>query len=163
MNAVYFQNDNPGQMVSIAGRGGREIWLFNPDTGQHEPRQIPVAGGQPGGARQWLFNGTAHVDGIPGQSLQAGTAYYSYVFLPPNNTPATLPEFNFTNSGFNGVGRYEFDLNTGTAEWTDPPGNRCALVGMCYPVQDKSGPTVSSIFFGPASPTPPRILCSNQA
>jgi hypothetical protein len=168
VNAVYFQNDDPGKLVAIAGRGGRQIQILNPDTGIHDLRTIQVAGGQPGGVQQSLFNGSAHIDGVPGQSLQAGKVYYSYVFLPPNNTPATLPIFNFTERGFTSVpDRYAFNSDTGNAEWTDPQGNQCSLVGMCYVVADQpgypsSGNTVASVFWGypPTSPSAPRILTS---
>lgn len=152
-NSVYFQNDVPGSMVAIAGRGGRQIYLKNPDTGLHEARCIQVAGGQPGGVRQFLFNNSAIVDGVGGQSLQANKGYYAGVFLPSGGD---APKFTFNHAGMaNPAQRYSFDPDSGNAEWTDPAGNRAALVGMCYVVNDPD-PTVSSRAYGWA----PRLLCS---
>ena len=160
--ALYVCNDNPGQRLLAFGRNGAETVLWNPDSSEYVARSLPVNADTTNGVKASLFNGTAYVDGVPGQSLVPGTAYYEYLFLPPG---ASKPEFNFTNHGFNDADHYKINgalHPLGMPEWVDPVGNRCLLVGMCYPVSDAGIPNISSLLFGypPSYPTSPRLLHS---
>lgn len=125
---TYLTTTDDGHKVNVMGMGGGQVTLFNPATQDWEDRGIQF-GGQ-ADCLQGCFDNTAYVNGVPNQSLQNGTMYYVYLFLPVNDQ--SKPRFNFVSSL--PASRYGFTLDGGQPYFVDGQGNTCTLIGMAYPL-----------------------------